>query len=59
MDTIKFDGKAYTHGEVVMILRAVKRVLVAAEHDICDANQGLLDSSIHVCLVTEVECNLG
>ena len=49
----------YSKGELRMLLRAVKRVLVTDEHDICDANQGLLDTSIHIGLVDEDECNLG
>lgn len=53
------DGKEYSEGELRMLLRAVGRMLKTAEHDICDANQGLLDTSIHIGLVTEEECNLG
>lgn len=56
---MNINGKEYSEGQLRMLLRAVERVLKTDEHDICDANQGLLDTSIHVGLVTEDECNLG
>ncbi|KKM81367.1 hypothetical protein LCGC14_1330480 [marine sediment metagenome] len=52
---MNIDGKEYSEGQLRMLLRAVKRVLKADEHDICDANQGLLDTAIHIRLVTEDE----
>lgn len=53
------NGKEFGKNDLAMLLEAVKQVLTAAEHDICDANSALLDTSIHIGLVTENECNLG
>lgn len=55
MDTL-IEGKNYNEGELRMLLRAVRRVLTN-EHDLEVHNCHLLETAIHVGLVTEEECD--
>lgn len=52
------DGKEYSEGELRMLLRAVRRVLMSGRN-ITRNNAALRDTSIHIGLVTEDECDVG
>lgn len=52
------EGKNYSEGDLRMLLRAVRRVLTN-DRNITRNNAALRDTSIHIGLVTEDECNTG
>ena len=51
-------GKEFSEGELQMLLLAVKRVLTS-DRNITRNNAALRDTSIHIGLVTEDECDDG
>lgn len=53
------DGKTYSDGEVLMMFRAVKRILIADDHDLWDAERALLNTALHIGLVAEDERIMG
>ncbi len=57
MDAL-IEGKNYSEGELRMLLRAVRRVLTN-DLDIEVHNCHLLETAIHIGLVTEEECDFG
>lgn len=53
-----YNGKEFSEGELRMLLRAVRRVLTS-DRNITRNNAALRDTSIHIGLVSEDECDLG
>ncbi len=55
---MNINGKEYSEGELRMLLRAVRRVLTS-DRNITENNAALLDTAVHIGLVTEDECDFG
>ena len=54
-----FKGKTYSDEQLQWLLEAVEDVLTVGEHDICNANEKLLNTALRIGVVSEDDCNLG